>query len=70
MKTMSKFLKEHTALRITLILGFFLIGLVLTVWGWSMTGKLSGLVIMLLGVAFLLAALYIYNKQFQDSKKK
>ena len=58
--------KEHASLRMTLIALFFIIGMVLVVVGWKMTGKMAGLVIMLLGVVLLLAALMIYNKRYQD----
>jgi len=44
----------------------FAVGVILTFVGWSMTGKLSGMGLMLLGLALLLAALYLYNKPFQD----
>ena len=46
----------------------FVTGVILTFVGWSMTGKLSGMGIMLLGLALLLSALYLYNKPFQDPK--
>lgn len=61
-----KFWKEHTALRMTLIGILFVAGLVLTFVGWKMTGKLAGMGLMLLGLALLLVALYIYNRPFQD----
>lgn len=60
-----KFWKDHTKLRIVLILLFFVVGIVLTIAGWKMTGQLLGLGIMLLGVVFLLAALFIYNAAFK-----
>ena len=61
--------KEHTALRVTLIAILFIIGLVLTFTGWSMTGKMAGLGLMMLGLALLLAALYLYNKPFKEPKR-
>jgi len=60
--------KEHTSLRLTLMVILFVTGVILTFVGWSMTGKLSGMGIMLLGLALLLSALYLYNKPFQDPK--
>ena len=60
--------KEHTALRLTLMAVLFVVGVVLTFAGWSMTGKMAGLGLMLLGLALLLAALYLYNKPFQEPK--
>ncbi len=41
-------------------------GLFLTFAGWKQTGKLEGLGQMILGLVFLLIALYVYNKPFQD----
>ena len=58
------FWKNHTTLRAVLILLFFVIGMVLTIAGWKMTGKLLGLGIMLLGIIFLLAALFVYNAMY------
>lgn len=65
-----KFWKEHAALRLVLILLSFGLGLTLTFIGWDMTGKLAGLGWMLLGIALLLAALYLYNRPFQDPHHK
>ena len=65
---MIKFWKEHTALRIALIALFFLGGLGLVFYGWKMTASLTGLLIMVVGLALLLAALWLYNKPFQDPK--
>ena len=59
------FWKDHTVLRFVLIALFFVIGLVLTVVGWSMTGKLMGLGIMILGIIFMLAALFVYNAAYK-----
>ncbi len=60
--------KEHNTLRLTLMVILFAAGVILTFAGWSMTGKLVGMGLMLLGLALLLAALYLYNKPFQDPK--
>ena len=46
------FWKEHTTLRGILILLFFVLGMILTVAGWKMTGKLEGLGLMLVGIIF------------------
>ena len=59
------FWKEHTTLRGVLIVLFFVIGMVLTVAGWKMTGKLEGLGIMLVGIVFLLTALFVYNAPYR-----
>ena len=60
-----KFWKEHLTLRAVLILLFVVVGLVLTVVGWKMTGQLLGLGIMLVGVVFLLTALFVYNALYK-----
>ena len=60
--------KEHTGLRLALMVILFVAGVILTFAGWSMTGKMSGLGLMMLGLALLLAALYLYNKPFQEPK--
>ena len=65
-----KFWKEHTNLRVTLITLFFFVGLGLVIYGWTLTGKLSGLGLMIVGVILLLAALMIYNKPFETEKRK
>ena len=59
------FWKEHTTLRGILIVLFFVIGMVLTVAGWKMTGKLEGLAMMLVGIVFLLTALFVYNAPYR-----
>ena len=58
------FWKNHTTLRATLIVLFFVLGMVLTVVGWKMTGKLEGLGIMLVGIVLLLTALFVYNAPY------
>ena len=65
-----KFWKEHTSLRVTLITLFFFAGLGLVIYGWTLTGKLSGLGLRIAGVILLLAALMIYNKPFETEKRK
>ena len=55
------FWKTHATLRGVLILLFFVLGMVLTVVGWKMTGKLEGLGLMLVGIVLLLTALFVYN---------
>ena len=59
------FWKNHEKLRFVLIALFFVLGLVLTVVGWGMTGKLAGLGIMCIGLVFLLAAMFVYNAPFK-----
>ncbi len=63
-----KFWKEHTGLRALFIAGFFCAGLALVVFGWSLTGQMKGLGLMVLGVILLLAALMVYNKPFEGDK--
>ena len=55
------FWKNHLILRGVLIVLFFVVGMVLTFVGWSMTGKLLGLGLMLIGIILLLTALFVYN---------
>ena len=59
------FWKDHLTFRAVLILLFFVVGLVLTIVGWKMTGKLLGLGLMLLGIIFLLTALFVYNAYYR-----
>ena len=60
------FWKNHATLRTVLILVFFVLGMVLTVTGWKMTGELLGLGLMLVGVVFLLTALFVYNAAYKN----
>ena len=62
------FWKEHTSLRAVLIALFFLAGLALVIYGWTLTGRLSGLVLMIAGVILLLSALMVYNKPFEGGR--
>ena len=59
------FWKNHLALRSVLIVLFFVIGMVLTIVGWKMTGELLGLGLMLVGIIFLLTALFVYNALYK-----
>ena len=60
------FWKNHLALRSVLIVLFFALGMVLTVVGWKMTGELLGLGLMLVGMVFLLVALFVYNALYKN----
>ena len=62
-------LNENTALRIVLILLLTVGGLALVIGGWKITGEMKGLLTMLVGL-LLIAALAVYNKPFQDKKKR
>ena len=57
-------------LRVSLIAIFTVVGLILVVAGWKMTGELAGLGIMLVGLVLLLTALLLYNKPFEEAKDK
>ena len=59
------FWKTHTTLRGVLIVLFCVLGMVLTVAGWKMTGKLEGLGLMLVGIVLLLTALFVYNAPYK-----
>ena len=63
-----KFWKEHMSLRATLMTIFFVVGMILVFVGWNITGKMSGLIIMLVGLVLLLTTLLLYNKTFQYPK--
>ena len=63
-----KFWKEHMGLRALFIAGFFFAGLALVVFGWTLTGQMKGLGLMILGVILLLAALLVYNKPFEGDE--
>ena len=60
------FWKNHTTLRAVLIAVFFVVGMTLTIAGWKMTGKLEGLGLMLVGIVFLLTALFVYNAMYKN----
>ena len=60
-----EFWKNHATLRGALIVLFFALGMILTVSGWKMTGKLEGLGIMLVGIILLLTALFVYNAPYR-----
>ena len=64
-----KFWKEHMGLRLSLITIFFVVGLILVVVGWKMTGQMGGLGLMILGTVLLLAALMIYNKAYEEDPR-
>ena len=59
------FWKNHTTLRGTLIVLFFVLGMILTIAVWKMTGKLEGLGLMLVGIILLLVALFVYNAPYR-----
>ena len=58
--------ESNPMVRMILMLVLFVLALALVVAGWKMTGQLAGLGIMIVGVALLLAVLYIYNSKYQD----
>lgn len=64
-----RFWREHGKLRIIIMIVFFEAGLAMVIGGWKLTGKITGLGIMILGLVLLLSALMIYNKPFEDPKR-
>ena len=58
------FWKNHASVRVVLIALFFVVGMIVTVVGWKMTGKLAGLGLMLVGIVLLLTALFVYNAPY------
>lgn len=65
-----EFWKNHEKLRLFLIAVLFAAGMFTVISGWRMTGNMTGLVRMILGLVCLLAALWIYNRPFQDKNKR
>ena len=59
-----KFWKKHLALRAVLMILLFIVGLALVLAGWGMTGQLTGLGLMLLGIVLMLTTLLLYNKAY------
>ena len=57
-----RFWKKHLALRIVLMILFFVAGLALVLMGWSMTGELLGLGLMMAGIIQMLTTLLLYNQ--------
>jgi len=49
---------------------FSVAGIALTIYGWTLTKQMTGLVTMMIGVGMLLAALWIYNRPFVTKKTK
>ena len=48
-----------------MIVLFFVLGMILTIAGWKMTGKLEGLGLMLVCIILLLVALFVYNAPYR-----
>ncbi|MCI6574402.1 MAG: hypothetical protein PT944_03255 [Actinomycetaceae bacterium] len=67
---MENFMKNHTPLRIGMIVTFFVLGLAMVIGGWFLSGKATGLFIQLGGTVLLLAALFVYNAAYKDPKHK
>ena len=65
-----KFLKEHNNIRTALVIAFFVIGMALTIFGWTMTGELLGLGLMIVGIILLLTAIFVYNSQYKTRNSK
>ena len=65
-----EFWKKHTKCRIILMAALFIAGISLSVFGWGITGKMTGLGIMFIGIICLLMALWIYNCPFAEKKKR
>ncbi len=66
---MVDFFKEHVKLRAFLIALFVVLGVIMVVSGWKMTGELVGLGIMIVGVICLLVALFVYNEPFKTPSR-
>ena len=62
-------MKNNPKVRVLLIAVNFLLALFFVITGWKMTGEMAGLIKMMVGVAFLLVALKVYNVTFEEPKK-
>ena len=60
---MQSFLKENESIGLILIAIFSILGTILVIAGWKMTGELIGLGLMIIGVALLLTSIGIYNEK-------
>lgn len=58
--------KTDSKLRIILMILSLLGGLALVFLGWTFTGEMLGLIIMLAGVVLLLTALLVYNYPYRN----
>lgn len=67
---MMQFWKEHEKLRMVVIAALFVLSFVLIISGWKMTGQLTGLGLMVVGVILLIVALAVYNSPFTEPKNK
>ena len=55
----------NSRLRSIIIALLFVLGIIFVYIGWSITGKITGLLIMLLGVVLFLSAIFVYNKPYK-----
>lgn len=62
---MIKFFKENPKLRMLLIVISFVLAIFFVITGWKMTGQMTGLIKMIVGVGFLLLSLKMYNITFE-----
>ena len=58
--------KADSKLRIILMILSLLCGLALVFLGWTFTGQMIGLIIMLAGLVLLLTALLVYNYPYKN----
>ena len=65
-----KFWKDHAALRIVLMVLFFVVGLALVLYGWSLTGQMTGLILMLVGIMAVLICSFGCVTGFMYGKTK
>lgn len=56
---------KDSKLRTAFIAAFFVLGLALVYFGWTLKGQMTGLIIMLVGVVLLLSAIFVYNKPYK-----
>ncbi|MBO5852939.1 MAG: hypothetical protein J6Q74_03930 [Clostridia bacterium] len=56
---------SNSRLRSAIIALLFVLGVIIVYIGWTMTGKVSGLLLMIFGVILLLTAVFVYNKPYR-----
>ena len=64
--------KEHAGLRMILMLVTFVLGMVLIIRGWMMTGQMAGLGLMLVGVALIydgISDLWIVSRLSRSARR-
>ncbi|MBQ5911334.1 MAG: hypothetical protein IIW94_04935 [Clostridia bacterium] len=56
---------KESRLRAIIIAALFALGLAFVYIGWTLKGQMTGLLLMLLGVALLITSIFVYNKPYK-----